>query len=90
MVVVGATDVEPAATGVTAPILLSIVNEEAFVVFQVSVEEPPSKNAPMPDVSEVGLAVRMQVGAGAGSGGALTVTIVEQVTEPPAPIAVPV
>ena len=41
VVVVGETDFEPEATGVTEPILLSILNEVAFVVVHESDEDDP-------------------------------------------------
>ena len=77
---IGVTDFEPPATGVTAPILLSIDAPVAFVVVQVSVEEPPF-------VTECGFAVSVQVGAGVVT---VTVIVALQWTVPPLPIAVPV
>lgn len=68
-------------TGVTLPIVLSMMNVTAFVVVQESVEA-------LPRATEVGLAERVQVGA-PGVGG-ITTTVVVQITEPPGPVAVPV
>ena len=56
-----------------------IEKEVALVVAHERVEGVPSS-------TEVGVAVREQV----GSGGGTTVTVVEHVTDPPAPVAVPV
>ena len=58
-VAAGVTDVEPEATGVTAPMLLSISNVVAFVVVHESVEDEPV-------VTDAGVAVRTQVGAAGG------------------------
>lgn len=75
--------VEPAATGATAPMPLSILNAVAFVVVQESVDIPP------PTGSEVGLAESVQTGTagpgGGGGGGDKTVTPAEQVVCPPGP-----
>jgi hypothetical protein len=62
VVVIGETDVEPEATGVTTPTLVSIENEVAFVVVHDNTEGEP-------DVTEVGFAVSVQVGAEGGGGG---------------------
>jgi hypothetical protein len=72
---------EPEATGVTAPMLLSIVKEVACAVVHESVEV-------LPGLTLVGFAVSVQVG---GGGGVLViVTVAVQCTVPPAPVAVPV
>ncbi len=77
---VGETELVPAATGVTEPMLLSSVNEVEFVVVHESVEESP-------ELIEAGFAESVQVGA---DGGGVTLTFVVQVTLPPGPFAVPV
>ena len=59
----GVTDFEPDATGVTEPIPLSILNEDALVVVQERVEELPVKKAPMLLKSEGGFTESVQVGA---------------------------
>jgi hypothetical protein len=92
VVVIGAVLVEPAATGVTVPILLSIENEVALVVVQERVDESP-------ELIEVGFAVSVQASGGGPpppppqlevQTGGVTVTVVVQVTVPPGPVAVPV
>jgi len=60
--VIAAVVVAPLATGVVEPILLSIAKEAVFVVVHESVEE-------LPEVTDVGEAVRVQMGAGSGGGG---------------------
>ena len=84
MVVVGETDVELDATGVTEPTALSIVKVVAFVVVHESVDGEPSW-------MEVGEAEMVQVG-GAGGGGnfGVTVIVVLHVIDPSEPRAVPV
>jgi hypothetical protein len=59
--VIAAVVVAPPATGVVEPILLSIAKEAVFVVVHESVEE-------LPEVTDVGEAVRVQAGAGSGGG----------------------
>ncbi len=79
----GETDVEPFATGVTAPMLWSIENDVALPVVHESEDESPVWMA-------VGLAVRTQTGGG-GGGVAVTVTAATHVAiKPPEPNAVPV
>jgi hypothetical protein len=62
---------------------LLIENADAFVVVHDSVDAEPV-------CTDVGEAMRTQVGAGGGGGVAVTMTIAEHVTVPPAPVAVPV
>lgn len=73
------TDLLPAATGVTAPTLLSIANETAFFVVQERIEVPGP-------VNEVCDAESVQTGAE----GVVIVMLAGQVTVPPAPVAVSV
>ena len=77
-VVSAPVEVEPETVGVTAPMLLLILNEVALVVVHESVDEPP-------EVTEVGEAERVQVGF---AGGGVTVTDVEQLACPPGPVTV--
>jgi hypothetical protein len=60
-----------------------MLNEFAFVVVQESVDVEPV-------CTDVGDAVRTQVGAGGGGGVVVTVMVAEHVTVPPVPVAVPV
>ena len=76
------TEVDPAVTGVTAPMPWSSDASVAFVVVQESVDDAPASIAE-------GSAASVQVGAG-GGGVMVTVTPAEQCTEPPGPVAVPV
>ena len=64
------------------PIPLSIKNEVALIVVHESVDEEPL-------LTVAGLAERVQTGAG-GGGVAVTTIVAVHVTEPPAPVAVPV
>jgi hypothetical protein len=80
VVVVGDVVADPAATGVTAPIPLSILKEVAFVVVQESVELSPA-------CIDDGFALSVQVGRG---GVTVTVTFAVQCTVPPEPVAVSV
>jgi hypothetical protein len=83
--VVATTLVEPAATGVTSPTPLSIVKSVASEVVHESVEESPG-------LTDDGLAESVQASSGGvpPPPGGVTVTVVVQVTVPPAPVAVPV
>jgi len=76
---------EPAATGVTLPMRLSIEKAVELAVVHERMDEPPA-------ITEIGLAESVQVGAegGGGGGGGVTVTVAEQYATPPEPIAVPV
>lgn len=77
----GETDRVLDATGVDAPMPLSILNEFAFVVVQVSNDEEPI-------FIVEGDAASVQAGAGGGGVG-VTVMVVAHVAEPPAPVTVP-
>jgi hypothetical protein len=81
-VTAGETDWVPELTGVTGPIELSIMNVSAFAVVQVRSDAKPA-------CTDAGLAERVHIGA-EGGGGSVTVTVVEHVTTPPSPLAVPV
>lgn len=84
VVSVGLTEVEPEATGVTAPMLLSMEKPVALVVVHDKAEF-----SPLAIVS--GFAESVQVGAGGGGGNAVTLTGAVQVTVSPAElVAVPV
>lgn len=74
MLVVGETDFEPDATGVTEPTPLSIENEVALAVVHERDEESPFEIV-------VGFAESVQVGAEGGA----TVTGAEHVELPPGP-----
>jgi 2-keto-3-deoxy-galactonokinase len=63
--------------------LLSMTKVSASVVVHESDEDEPVWIVP-------GLAESVQVGAAGGGGVLVTVTVVEHVTEPPEPVAVPV
>jgi hypothetical protein len=76
---VGETEVEPPATGVTAPTEWSMVIEVACAVVHERLEESPFWML-------VGFAVSVHLGGGGG----VTVTVAVQWTVPPLPIAVPV
>ena len=82
VVTVGDVLVEPAETGVTSPMLLSMENEVAFVVVHESVEESPG-------TIESGSAESVQASVG-GGGAELTVTVAVQVAVPPEPVTVAV
>ena len=62
---------------------MSILALVVFVVLHESVEA-------LPETIEVGLAESVQVGADGGGGVVVTVTVAEQCTVPPEPVAVPV
>ena len=83
VVVDGETVREPDVIGVTEPTPLLTENDVALEVTQERV-------AGEPFCIEDGDAERVHVGVGGGGGRAVTVTVVAQVTEPPAPVAVPV
>jgi hypothetical protein len=68
VVAVGETEYEPAATGVTAPIVLSSKNDVALVVVHERDEDEPVCIA-------VGFAESVQVGAFGGGGGGVVVTV---------------
>ena len=80
MVEMNGAPTDPLATGLTAPIELSIENVVALVVVQVRVGAPPLTNV-------LGAATSVQVGA-PGGGVGVTVTGAVQWTVPPAPVAV--
>jgi hypothetical protein len=80
VVIVGAV-VEPTATGVTAPMALSIEKVTALVVVH------ESSGAPLP-TKLVGVAVSVHAGVPGGGGGVM-VTAAVQVAVPPRPVTVP-
>ena len=70
--------------GLTDP-MVGLIEAEIAFEDDHEIEELP------PEVILEGVAVIEQVGAGGGGGGlAVTVTVAEQVTEPPAPVKVPI
>mgnify|MGYP001574489808 FL=1 len=75
---VGLTDIELDATGVTAPIPRSIEKEVALVVVHTSVEESPK-------MMLAGDAESVQVGAAGDGGGGATEIPASQVVCPPGP-----
>ncbi|MEK7515749.1 MAG: hypothetical protein AAB555_02365 [Patescibacteria group bacterium] len=83
VVVVGETDTVLDATGVEVPMPLSIKNKVAFAVVHESTEEEPL-------LIVEGFAESVHTGGGGGGGGGVTTIAAAQVTEPPAPVAVPV
>lgn len=83
VVTVGDTEFVPTLTGVTEPIPLLMLNVVAFDVVHDSVDEEPL-------LIVVGEAISVQTGALGGGGADVTVIVAVHVTEPPAPVAVPV
>lgn len=83
MVTDGDTEREPDDRGATAPMPVSIENDVASDVTHERVADEPSCIAD-------GDTESVQVGTGGGGGSGVTVTVAEHVTEPLAPVAVPV